>query len=106
MRVIRAKNVKINGNIILISTLFCRFYISRREIESVEVKGISSLFDEIGILIKSKKIFLVTERASGFFDLAEFLRFEDIFGYFWYRDAEDGKALSCAVRPNAPYGDE
>jgi hypothetical protein len=93
MRVIEAKKVKVEQDKLFISTNFRTYCVERHNISKFKVLRVSSLFDEIGIEILTKRKFLITERLNGFFDLAKFLRLEDIFGPLWYRDAEDGRHL-------------
>ena len=93
MGLIKARKVKVDGDRLSISTQFRNFPLEKSAIASFKVGRISSLFDEIGIEVKCEKTFLVTERVSGFFELAKFLCVEEAFGPLWYRDAEDGRQL-------------
>ena len=93
MSIVRVKKVEVDGENLSMSSAFRRFYVSRDEIDGFKVGRISSLFDEIGIELEGGRTFLITERASGFFNLVEFLHVEDAFGPLWYRDAEDGRSL-------------
>ena len=93
MSAITARKVKVEGNKLYISTLFPNFLITRDVITEFKIGKVPSLFDEIGIELKCGKTFLITERISGFFDVAKFLRVEDAFGPLWYRDVEDGRLL-------------
>ena len=93
MGVIKARKVKIDGDRLFISTRFRRFCLEKSDIASFKVGRIPSLFDEIGIELRSDKAFLITERASGFFELVIFLHVEEAFGPLWYRDAENGRQL-------------
>lgn len=90
MKFITAKKIEIDGYDIKISCVIRRYFINAKDIKSVSVKRITSLFDEIGIFIYSENIFLVTERVNGFFKLSVLLNFDDIFGSSWYKNAEDG----------------
>lgn len=98
MSVIKATKVEVDGDKLSVSAHFRNFSLHRSTIASFMVRRIPSLFDEIGIELKSEKTFLVTERVSGFFELAKFLCVEEAFGPLWYRDAEDGRQLeqTCA----------
>lgn len=93
MDIIKAKNITLKGPIISISTTFRRFHIRLGEINHLKVYRVPSLFEEIGIELHCGRTFLISERISGFFDLAKILRVEEFFGPFWYRDAEDGRQL-------------
>ena len=93
MDIIKAKNITLKGSIITISTTFRRFQIRLEDIGRLKVYRVPSLFEEIGIELFCGRTFLISERISGFFDLAEILRVGEIFGPFWYRDAEDGRQL-------------
>lgn len=75
------------------STRFRKFTIYISDISGFKVLRISSLFDEIGIILRCGNEFLITERAEGFLDLAELLHVEKLFGPLWYRDAEGGREL-------------
>jgi hypothetical protein len=65
----------------------------KHDFETFRVRRIPSLFDEIGIELCGQQKILVPEGADGFFELAEVLDLEGVFGPLWYRDAEDGREL-------------
>jgi hypothetical protein len=98
MHEINIKKVLVSGEKLILSTRFRKFEIGRQDISSFKVLRIMSLFDEIGILLECSKSFMVTERAFGFFELAEFLCVQKLFGLSWYIDAESGRLLEhvCA----------
>lgn len=93
MTVIDAKNVHIKGEELYISTKFRRFVLSKCDILGFTIRRVPSFFDELGIELRSDRIFLITERARGFFDVVEFLHVKELFGSSWYSDAETGREL-------------
>ena len=98
MRAIAATKVHVEDGKLHISTRFRKFTVERDEIIVFRVKRIPSFFNELGIELQCDRLFLVTERAVGFLDLAEFLNFEELFGSLWYRDAENGRELEYGSR--------
>ena len=102
MTAIIAKTIRIVGETLYILTLFRNFSITRCDIIKFNIKRIPSFFDEIGIELHCDKTYLVTERVSGFLDLAEFLHAEEIFGSSWYSEAENGRELESVSMHKPP----
>ena len=90
---INIRKARTEGDLLYLFSRFRRFEHGRKDFETLKVRQIPSLFDEIGIELLGQKSFLITERADGFFKVAEYFNLEGIFGALWYRDAEDGRAL-------------
>lgn len=96
MAAINARTVQVEGERLYISTRFRKFVIYRSDILGFKVRRIPSFFEEVGIELQCSKLFLITERAIGFIDLAKFLHVEKLFGPLWYSDAESGRELEHA----------
>lgn len=97
MNLLKAKKLSISGDNINVATTFRKFDLNKKDVTSIRVFRISSLFDEIGIELETfDRKYIITERVVGFFDLAKLFHFEDLFGALWYRDAEDGRELRHA----------
>jgi hypothetical protein len=101
MGAVNATNVHIENGKLYLSTMFRRFIVEEGDILGFKVLRVPSLFEEIGIELQSDRNFIITERVNGFFDLANFLQIEELFGPLWYSDAENGRELLSKRNPDS-----
>jgi hypothetical protein len=83
----------VNGEIQLKKT-FRSWKLKPSEISAIRLEKVRSLVDEIGVFLDAGRLFFFTDATPNFQEIADLLRFNELFGDDWYQRAESGEKLS------------
>lgn len=89
----KPRRVKLEGGGLRATGIFRSVFIPFNEIKRIEVRQVASLVDELGVTIYGKDEMFFTDADHWFLDVANALRFAQLFGDDWYARAEHGEVL-------------
>jgi hypothetical protein len=91
---IKPISVVVDSNEIVFKDFRRTWTTSLAELESVRLRNVTSLVDEIGIWIRDpQREYFLTDAIPGAVELFELLRLDDVLGKDWYSRAESGEEL-------------
>lgn len=83
-----------NGEIILERNLIQEWRIRPEDIQRISLVEQSSMLDEIGLFLETDAVFCITDAFEGFIEIANFMKFDELFGDRWYARAEAGEVMT------------
>jgi hypothetical protein len=93
-KLIKIGQAKVANGEIHLKIPFRSWKLEPSEISAIRLEKVRSLVDEIGVFLDAGRVFFFTDAIPNLQEIAELLRFNELFGDGWYQRAESGEKLS------------